>query len=85
MARLVDRLPEPSKLPVRLTCHWFNGNATLVLCNNVHEPPGVPLVADKESPVPFKLMWLMRGVDGSGGGTVEATITGPKKKSASPV
>ena len=85
MGMLVDRLPLPSKLPARLVCHWLKGNATFVLCNNIQEPPGVPFVAERDSATPLKLMCVMCGVEGGGGGTVEATVTGPKKKSASPV
>ena len=82
---MVDSWLLLSKLPARLVCHWLKGNVMLVLCNNVHETPGVPFVAEIDSPpAPLKLMLVMRGVDGGGGGTVESTVTGPKKKSASP-
>ena len=60
----VDKLPLPLKVPVQLVCHWLKGSATFVLCNNVHEPLAVPLVAIMESEAPFKMMPVMRGEDG---------------------
>ena len=82
---LMDKLPLPSKLPAQLVCHWPKGKATLTVCNNVHEPPGVPFVTKRDSPVPLKLICVMCDVDAMfNGGTFEATVTGPKKKSASP-
>lgn len=61
MAMLVDKLPLPSKLPAHVVCHWLNGSARFVLCNNVHEPPVEPLVAEMDSDVPLNLMLVMCG------------------------
>ena len=64
LTRLVDKLPLPSKLPAQLVCHWLKGKATLVLCNNVHEPPAVPFVAEMDSDVPLNPMLVMCGDGG---------------------
>ena len=50
---LVDKLPLPSKLPVKFVGHRFNGSARLVLCNNIHKPPAVPFVAEMDRDVPL--------------------------------
>ena len=50
---LVDKLPLPSKLPVKFVGHWFNGSVRLVLCNSIHNPPVVPFVAEMDSDVPL--------------------------------
>ena len=68
---MVDRLPPPSKVPMILVCHWLNGNATLVLCNSIHEPPAVPLVTDNDSVAPVRLIFAICGV---GGGVFPTTI-----------
>ena len=70
----VDKLPLPSKLPVRLVCHRLKDNATFVLCNNVHDPPGVPFVAEMDSPVPLNPMFVMCGVDGGPATTLPTMI-----------
>ena len=75
MARFVDRLPLPSKVPLMMVCHWLMGSDTLVLCINIHTPPGVPLVAEKETPFkPFTTMPVILGVVGTNGGFGEDAI-----------
>src|ERR1700722_14087617 len=58
---LVDKWPLPSKVPAQLVCHWLKGNAMLVLCNSIHEPPAVPFVAEIDSVVPLTLMPVICG------------------------
>ena len=74
MGRLMDRLPLPSKVPVVLVCHRFNANATLVLCNSIHEPPAVPFVTDSDSAMPVRLIFAICGV----GRGIFPTIIWPK-------
>ena len=69
---LVDKLPSSSKLPAQLVCHWLNGSATLVLCNNVHKPPAEPFVAVINNDVPVKAMLVKRGDNGMAGGAKTA-------------
>ena len=66
LAMLVDKLPLPSKLPVKLVCHCLNGKARLVLCNKIHAPPGVPFVAEIENAATFKPTPVMYGDEGCG-------------------
>src|SRR5882757_8695558 len=61
---LMDIWPLPSKLPVKLVCHWFKDSARLVLCNNVHKPPAVPFVLETDSVVPLTSMLMICGDDG---------------------
>src|SRR3954469_24333089 len=59
---LVDTLPLPSNMPVRLVCHCANGSVMFVLCNKTHEAPAAPLVTESDKVVPLTLMLEMRGV-----------------------
>ena len=69
--RLMDRLPLPSKLPMRLVCHWAKGSVRLVLCKSIHTPPAVPFAADRESEPLLTLMCVMCGDEGA---TLPTTI-----------
>ena len=73
----VDRFPLPSNVPVVFVCHWFKGSATLVLCNNTQEPPGVPFVADKFSP-PVPLTWMLVMCGDDGGTTILPILMAPE-------
>ena len=79
MTILVDKLPLPSKAPAQLVCHWLNGNARLVLCSNVHEPPAVPFVAETDSVAPLTRMPMICGDEGgiiaTGGEKMASTNT----------